>query len=286
MKISIGIPFYNAEEFLSDAIKSVLMQSFKEWELILLDDGSTDSSLNIAKYYAKIDGRIRVISDGMNKRLPYRLNQLIKLSKYDYIARMDADDLIHPDRLKIQLEFLENNKEYDLVSTSLVSINKKNQVKGIRALDFIYTDFSQVKRHYPIVHASILVRKKWYERNQYNINLPRSQDFELWCRAIVNNDLRMAVLPDPLYYYREEGLITAEKLKKSYTDGLEVYKSYSNNPQLKVIWGAKFRLVLVYILDLVGLLQYMVKLRNKKSPDENLVNYHEKIISRIVSKKL
>lgn len=286
MKISIGIPFYNAEEFLSDAIKSVLMQSFKEWELILLDDGSTDSSLNIAKYYAKIDGRIRVISDGMNKRLPYRLNQLIKLSKYDYIARMDADDLIHPDRLKIQLEFLENNKEYDLVSTSLVSINKKNQVKGIRALDFIYTDFSQVKRHYPIVHASILVRKKWYERNQYNINLPRSEDFELWCRAIVNNDLRMAVLPDPLYYYREEGLITAEKLKKSYTDGLEVYKSYSNNPQLKVIWGAKFRLVLVYILDLVGLLQYMVKLRNKKSPDENLVNYHEKIISRIVSKKL
>lgn len=286
MKISIGIPFYNAEEFLSDAIKSVLMQSFQEWELILLDDGSTDSSLKIANYYAKIDRRIRVISDGMNKRLPYRLNQLIKLSKYDYIARMDADDLIHPDRLKIQLEFLENNEEYDLVSTSLVSINKKNQVKGIRALDFIYTDFSQVKRHYPIVHASILARKKWYERNQYNINLPRSEDFELWCRAIVNNDLRMAVLPDPLYYYREEGLITADKLKRSYIDGLEVYKNYSKNPQLKVIWGAKFRLILVYILDLVGLLQYMVKLRNKKSPDESLINYHEKIISKIVSRKL
>ena len=79
--ISIGIPFYNAERYLSYAILSVLSQSYKEWELILTDDGSSDNSLGIANMYAEKDSRIRVVSDGMNKKLPYRLSQLIEESK-------------------------------------------------------------------------------------------------------------------------------------------------------------------------------------------------------------
>ena len=105
--ISIGIPIYNAEAYLEDAIKSILAQTHELWELILIDDGSTDASLTIAKRFAESDHRIKVISDGINKKLPARLNQLIEEANYDYIARMDADDLIHPDRLAIQLSFLE-----------------------------------------------------------------------------------------------------------------------------------------------------------------------------------
>src|SRR5690606_5073350 len=150
MKISIGIPFFNAECYLEGAIKSIIQQSLKDWELILVDDGSTDNSLDIARYFAQKDTRIRVISDGLNKKLPYRLNQIIKESKGEYIARMDADDLIHPDRLKIQLEFLENNKNFDLVSAGIISINDKNQIKGIRKVDKVYSEFSEIKRHYPI----------------------------------------------------------------------------------------------------------------------------------------
>src|SRR5690606_35195951 len=123
-----GIPFFNAELYLADSIKSVIKQSFKDWELILIDDGSTDQSLDIAKSFAEKDSRIRLISDGNNKKLPARLNQIIQESKYDYVARMDADDLIHPDRLKIQIEFLEKNPEFDLVSTGVVSINDINQI--------------------------------------------------------------------------------------------------------------------------------------------------------------
>lgn len=284
MKISIGIPFYNAEEYFADSIKSVINQSFKDWELILVNDGSTDSSLKIANQFANLDKRIRVISDGLNKKLPYRLNQIILESKYEYIARMDADDLIHPDRLKIQIDFLEKNKNYDLVSSSMVSINHKNEIKGIRAVDSIYTDFSYIRRHYPVVHASILVRKEWYLRNQYNTEMPRSQDFELWCRTINNNDLKMAVLPDLLYYYREEGLVTLEKLKRSYSDGLEVYKKYCLKPGLKIIFSVKFKLVAIEILNLLGLLQYLTKLRNKNYLDNDLIQYHEKIINTILSK--
>ena len=284
MKVSIGIPFYNAEEYFYHAIESVVKQSYQDWELILVDDGSTDSSLKIAENFSKKDNRIRVISDGLNKKLPYRLNQIIDESKGEYIARMDADDLIHPDRIKIQLEFLEKNNNFDLVSTGVVSINDKNQIRGIRCLENIYTDFSRVKRNYPIVHASVLARKSWYNRNQYDISLPRSEDFELWCRTISNNDLKIAVLPQALYYYREEGLVTYEKLLKSYEDGLQVYKKYSDNPSVKVIMGAKFRIILTKFLNKFDLIQKMAILRNRKKIDPNLISYHESVINKIMAK--
>lgn len=284
MKVSIGIPFFNAELYLADAIKSVIQQSFEDWELILINDGSIDGSLKIAKFFAQKDNRIRVISDGLNKKLPYRLNQIIDESKGEYIARMDADDLIHPDRIKIQLEFLEKNNNFDLVSTGVVSINDKNQIRGIRCLENIYTDFSIVKRNYPIVHASVLARKSWYNRNQYDISLPRSEDFELWCRTISNNDLKIAVLPQALYYYREEGLVTYEKLLKSYEDGLQVYKKYSDNPSVKVIMGAKFRIILTKFLNKFDLIQKMATLRNRKKIDPNLISYHESVINKIMAK--
>lgn len=284
MKISIGIPFFNAEDYLADSIKSVIGQSFQDWELILVNDGSTDGSLEIANNFANTDKRIRVISDGLNRKLPYRLNQIIQESKYEYIARMDADDLIHPDRLKTQFDFLEKNKKFDLISTGMVSINDKNQVKGIRCVNEIYTDFSVVKRHYPIVHASILAKKSWYIRNKYDVNMPRSQDYELWCRAISNNDLKLAVLPEALYYYREEGLVTAEKLKRSYKDGLNVYKKYCKTPELKILISSRLKFYAVDLLDYIGLLQKIIKLRNKEPLSLDTVRYHEEIISKIFDK--
>lgn len=284
MKISVGLPFYNAESYLAESIQSVINQSFKDWELILIDDGSTDKSLEIANKFSLNDHRIRVISDGTNKKLPYRLNQIIQEAKYPYIARMDADDLIHPDRLRIQYDFLEKNSEYDLVSSSMISINKKNQIKGFRGVFSLYTDFKEIKRNYPIVHASILVRKEWYLRNQYNLNMSRSQDFELWCRTITNNDLNMAVIPDILYYYREEGMVTSDKMLRSYIDGLEVYKKYCKTPSLKVILSTKLKVFSVKILDSFGLLQQITKLRNKKIINKDLIEYHSKIIKAIVSK--
>ncbi|MEN8358237.1 glycosyltransferase family 2 protein [Acinetobacter towneri] len=282
MKISIGIPFFNAEPYLADAIKSVIQQSFEDWELILVNDGSSDSSLKIAESFAKKDNRIRVISDGLNKKLPYRLNQIIDESKGEYIARMDADDLMHPDRIKIQLDFLEKNKEFDLVSTGLVSINDKNQVRGIRCLREIYTDFSEVKRHYPIVHASILAKRDWYLRNKYDQSLPRTEDFELWCRTISNNDLKLAVLPEALYYYREEGLVTAEKMKRSYRDGIKVYKQYAVKPTLKVLFSSRVKILTIDFLNCFGLLQNIIKIRNRKSVDKSLILYHQDIISKII----
>ena len=114
--VTIAIPFYNAEKYLAQAIDSVVWQTYHNWELLLIDDGSTDRSLEIAKEYVLKDKRIKIFSDGDNKNLGYRLNQIPNLVDTLYLARMDADDLMDADRLKIQLDYLKNNISYNFTA--------------------------------------------------------------------------------------------------------------------------------------------------------------------------
>lgn len=282
MKISIGISVYNAEKYLAIAINSVISQSFTDWELILVNDGSTDGSLEIAKHFEKIDKRIRVISDGLNKKLPYRLNQIIDESNCDYIARMDADDIMHPDRLKTQFEFLEKNPEFDLVSTGLVSINNNNIVYGYRNVNSIYTGFNEIKRSYPIIHASILAKTSWYKRNKYNTSYSRSQDYELWCRAISKKDLKLAVLPDLLYYYREEGNLFTDKIIKAYSGGFKIYSKYTSRIEFIEYLKMLFKCSAIIILDKFNMLQRVASNRNNKNISAEVLKAHQLLVDKIV----
>lgn len=279
--VSIGIPFYNAQQYLNYAIESVLSQTHESWELILVNDGSSDSSLDIANEYAKKDSRVRVVSDGMNKKLPYRLNQLIEESTGDFIARMDADDIMHPERLKKQLSFLETNKSYDLVSTGLISINKDNIVKGYRKVESLYDDFSSIKTSYPIVHPSVMARRDWFERNKYSEKYPRAEDFELWTKAISNNDFKMAVLPDLLLYYREEGNLSIDKILSTYNDVFKIYSYY--HPYGKFNSNAikkNLKVLMVRSLHYSGNLQKLASRRNSSfSQAESKI--HQDVLDKI-----
>ena len=281
--ISIGIPIYNAESYLTDAIKSVLAQTYPYWELLLIDDGSTDNSFKIAQEFAVKDNRIRVISDGLNKKLPARLNQIINEAKYDYIARMDADDVMHPQRLEKQLQFLEKNKHYDLVSSGLISIDSQNKVKGFRCVSQLYDEFSKPSLSYPVVHPSVMARKSWYLRNQYSERYPRAEDFELWTRSIINNDFRMAVLPDLLLYYREEGNLSIVKIINSYNDTKKIYSKYhSKNALDKEILKLNLKILAAKIFYYTGNLQKLANRRNKKFDHVDLENY-QKLLNQVVS---
>lgn len=282
--ISIGLPVYNAELYLEYAIKSVLAQTHEFWELIIIDDGSTDESLNIARKYEQKDNRIRVISDGKNKKLPERLNQLIAESSYDYIARMDADDIMHPERLYRQLEFLTNNPQYDLVSSGMILINSYNIVYGYRNLDKLNTDFSSEDKLHSIIHPSIFAKKSWYMRNQYDTNFPRAEDFELWFRSINKNDFKMAVLPDLLLYYREDGNIDKTKMINSYNDILKIYKKYKSNLILKKIIITNLKKSIIKALDMFGYLQLLAKTRKTKDLDTESKEIYQNIINYIISK--
>ena len=283
MKISVGIPFYNAENFLSDTITSIISQTYKNWELILVDDGSSDSSLKIANYYAQKNSRIRVISDGKNKKLPIRLNQLISESKGDYIARIDADDIMHPQRLEKQIDFLQKNQQYDLVSSGLISINNQNEVKGFRCVSQLYDEFSKPSLTYPVVHPSVMARKSWYLRNQYSERYPRAEDFELWTRSIINNDFRMAVLPDLLLYYREEGNLSRDKIIKSYKDLLKIYKSYSKKFFNFNILKIYLKILVINLIFYTGNLQKIAKRRNESFSSLGEQNKLQNILNTIVN---
>lgn len=227
MNVTIGISFYNAEDYLSDAIKSILVQTYSDWELILIDDGSTDKSLLIAQAFAKSDKRIRVLSDGKNRKLAARLNQIIDESSCDYIARMDADDLIAINRLEKQVSFLEENKKFDLVSTGILSVKNDLSLVGYRGSESnkVLSLDDAVLGKTGIIHASILARKSWYIRNRYNEDLKIAQDYALWLNAYLNNDLKVGFIEDPLYFYREEQNVKLNKLLTAYTTQISIIKN-------------------------------------------------------------
>ncbi len=267
MPISIGIPIYNAEPYLADAIRSVFAQSYQDWELLLVDDGSTDRSLDIA--HAIRDPRVRVLSDGENRRLPYRLNQITAESKFDLLGRMDADDLISPTRFEKQLAILENNPAIDLVSAGVFSLSNDSRILGVR----VATPENRVDgRHLllgqtGIVHAAILGRKSWFIRNPYDTSMNLCEDYELWLRAFSNNDLNVHVLKEPLYYYREAGNVTAKKMLAAYESGPRLYRKYGylgfNRFELfKHLARHYSRSSIVKILDATGNMGLLLKKRN------------------------
>lgn len=216
MNVTIGIPFYNAESYLHDSLRSVFAQTHQEWELILIDDGSTDRSLEIARSIN--DPRVRVVSDGRNLRLAARLNQITHLARFDVLARMDADDLMAPERIARQIEVLSCEPEIDLVSTGLISIGRNEDPIGIRSHCSETVTRQQLIRRSGtgIVHASVLGRKSWFLRNPYDASIPIAQDYELWLRASRSADLKVRVIREPLYYVRELSSATPDKLLRSY----------------------------------------------------------------------
>ena len=258
--ISIGIPFYNAEAYLEDAIKSVLAQTFQEWELILVDDGSSDGSLDIAKKYEQLDSRVRVISDGLNKKLPTRLNEIIKEAKFNLIARMDADDLLDIQRLEKHYTFLSANPEYDLVTTGMYSIDQSNEVLGKRLPENRIMQANEILGGLTnLLHASMLAKKEWCLRNPYREDNALAEDYELWLSAAIKNDLKYNVLQEPLYYYREVENVKKEKMIKGYNTQIEVINRYyagviSNNLKNKIVFKFELKKIIVKIFNFFNLM--------------------------------
>ena len=280
MNISIGIPFYNAEIYLEYAICSVLAQTHTDWELILIDDGSTDKSLDIARFYAERDSRIRVITDGENKRLAARLNQIVIESKYDYIARMDADDLMSNDRLEKQLTVLKDNNKIDFVTTGCLTIGRNNELTGVsEGRNYQMSVQTILEGVTNILHASLLARKSWYLRNKYNKNIIQAEDFDLWLQAAKNNDLKYIVIEEPLYWYRVVENVTIEKIIDGYNAQIEIISSNYNGyistiGKDKIVTKFKMKKIIVKALSRMDFLKVLLKRRSNKYEDEQLAYYH------------
>ena len=209
--ITVGLPVYNSSLYLADAIQSIVNQSFMDWELLVVDDGSTDDSVTIARSFA--DSRIKVFTDGKNMGQSARLNQICQMATGKYLARMDADDIMTVDRLQTQYEFLESNPQVDLVSSYAYSIDIHNNPCGIRGSSRMPKTLQEAVRGFPIVHPTVMAQREWFATNPYNEKLFRVQDYELWLRTM--NTSKFAVIERPLLFYREIGIPYKNKYLRS-----------------------------------------------------------------------
>lgn len=194
--VTIGIPFWNEERFLGAAIRSVLAQTWRNLEVLLIDDGSTDRSLEIAEGF-RDDERVVVVSDGQRRHLPARLNEIVQQARGDLVARMDADDVVHPDRLRRQLGALRDaGPACAAVGTWAGIVDEKDEPLAVIEASVPASPSVALERGvFP--HATMLARREWLRANPYDETLTRAEDRDLWCRTV--RSARFAIVPEPLY---------------------------------------------------------------------------------------
>ncbi len=182
-KVSIIMGVYNCQYVLDRCIKSILNQTYDNWELIICDDCSSDNTLKVAKMYSNQYKNIEVIKNDKNSGLAFSLNRCLENAKGQYIARMDADDICLPERLEIQSKFLDNNKQYQVVGSGMILFDE-NGDKGIREPIERPNKYNTIKST-PYAHPTIMMRKEAYDSlNGYTVakRTRRGQDLDLWFR--------------------------------------------------------------------------------------------------------
>ena len=202
--VSVVLSVYNAEKYLQEAIQSIINQTYKDFEFIIINDGSTDNSMQIIKGFA--DDRI-VLIDRENKGFPYSLNEGIKLAKGMFIVRMDADDVCQPDRIELQLQFLQQNPEYVAIGSNATEIDENgNEIYTSNLIqngDRI--DIEMKKRLEngmplnPFYHSSTMFKKEAWE-NIGGYPLIRGEDVIFFNR--MKEQGKFINLPQPLLKYR------------------------------------------------------------------------------------
>jgi len=267
VKVTIGLSVYNAERYLKEAIVSILNQTFENFELIIVNDGSKDSSMELAHSFQ--DNRIKIFDDGLNKGLPMRLNQIHSLAKGSYIARMDADDIMHPDRIKRQVLILEKHPEIDVLGTNAYSIDENNKVMGVRQSINNKTEILSVKS---FIHPTIMGKTEWFLVNFYNEKLKRVEDIELWYRT--KNKSNFKIVNQPLLFYREFGGSYYKKYQNGIPSMLNISKKYIRKFEFKssLIWLfisfiSIFKYLLYRLFNLLKLEYLLINNRNIEIKD-------------------
>jgi len=196
--ISVALPVYNGERYLSEAIDSILTQSFKDFELIIINDGSKDNSLQLLQKYQKLDSRIRLISRE-NKNVAATLNEIILIARGKWIARMDQDDISLPYRFERQLKWLEQTGA-DICGSwvQLFGTNDKRILKHCQTDEAIKMEMLFCS---PFAHPSVIVRKDLIGDLLYNEIKWQAEDYDLWERA-AKAGWKMTNIPEVLMLYR------------------------------------------------------------------------------------
>ena len=209
--VSIGMPVFNCERTLRSAVASILNQDYQNWELILIDDGSRDSTVQIARGFT--DSRIRLIAGEANLRLPTRLNQAVELSRGSYFARMDGDDVAYPDRIGLQVRYLQTHSEVDIVGAGIVVFRGTGEAYGSRSPATDHNGIcAQPWAGFAMAHPTWMGRVEWFRRNPYRVGAIRMEDKDLLFRTYRSSCF--ANLPEKLLGFRED-IVSLRKCLRS-----------------------------------------------------------------------
>ena len=218
------MPVYNGVKYLNEAIESILNQTFNDFEFLIIDDGSTDQSINKVQSYD--DPRIKLIKNKKNIGQSATLNIGIELAKGEYIAIMDQDDISMPNRLKKQVEFMEKNQKIVVCGSWIELIGKYNFIAKTETEDELIK--INLLTNHNLAHPTVMIRKQILKEKQlsYDTSYTTAQDYELWVRMF--ECCLFANLPEPLVKYR------THKKQKSLKDG------YRSIIESKLILGQFF----------------------------------------------
>lgn len=199
-KISVLMSVYNGEKFIDSAIRSILHQTFQDFEFIIIDDASTDSTPDILRKFT--DPRFKISRNNENLGLTKSLNSGLSAARGEYIARMDADDISLPHRLEVQYDFLKNRPEYALVGSSYYKIDEEgNIISLVPVLTSDQEIRTGLKAQNWFCHGSVLMRKEsLVASGGYNERFIYSQDYDLWLR--MSESFLVANIEEPLYSWR------------------------------------------------------------------------------------
>ena len=214
--VSVILPAYNCQQYVGKAIQSVLQQTFTDFELIIINDGSTDQTETSILQFT--DPRIIYLQNPENKGLIYTLNRAIELAKGNYIARMDSDDICVQERLSKQKGYLDGHSETTMVASTINFIDASGNDKGIWSLDRKTISPAVIRDEMPfencIAHPSIMIRADILRKLKYDPRQVNIEDYDLWLR-LLNRGHVIGKINEPLLWYRVHGdSITHVHLKK------------------------------------------------------------------------
>jgi len=200
--VSVIMGVYNGEEYLREAVDSVIGQDAADWEFIIIDDCSTDGTGEILREYAERDRRIRVYRNETNQKLPATLNRALALARGKYVVRMDADDVCVKTRIGAQVEFMEKNPQISLSFGKIlfleetraypVSLSRRCDPEALKAL-LLFVN--------PVFHNAVIARTEDMRAVRYDADFSCAEDYDLWTR-MAGMGFRIAAQPECMVFYR------------------------------------------------------------------------------------
>jgi hypothetical protein len=285
-RVTVGISFFNSEATIAYAIESVLGQEFQDFELLLVNDGSTDGSAEAVRPY--VDGqRVRLLNDGRNLGLAPRLNEISELACGRYLARMDADDIMHAARLRRQVEYLDAHPDVDLVGTGAYFIDTDYSIIEQRSTRHVHLcrKFSYLQ----LFHPTVTGRLEWFRANLYSDQFLRCEDTELWLRA--GGGPNIHCIDEALLYYSRFTTLDVMKTLMSLRQYRQILRLHSHRTcmacRLRETAVTKLKEIGYRTLAATGLLKPVVRLmafRSKNNVECGAEVHLQSILARAVKR--